>query len=83
MTLFSGQPFCLIVIILVRRHIPRVFISDSQPKIHPPVIRERLLNIILNDIIRGQIDHLIDALSKWPVTDVQALLMEIETDQKL
>ncbi|KDR84414.1 hypothetical protein GALMADRAFT_712055 [Galerina marginata CBS 339.88] len=50
----------------------------SQPRLLTPIIREKVLNLIVNEVLQNRIEHIVVALAKWSVDDVQVLMMELE-----
>ncbi|PPQ92762.1 hypothetical protein CVT25_003871 [Psilocybe cyanescens] len=52
----------------------------SQPKLVTPPVREKVLNVILNEIVQGRIAHVVDALSKWNINDLKSLIMQLQAN---
>ncbi|KAH9482141.1 hypothetical protein JR316_0004236 [Psilocybe cubensis] len=52
----------------------------DQPKLVTPAVEEKILNVVLNEILNGRINHVIEALSKWNIGDLKSLVMQLQAN---
>ncbi|KAJ3512034.1 hypothetical protein NLJ89_g3753 [Agrocybe chaxingu] len=50
----------------------------NHPRLMTPLTREKILTLIVIEVSRNHIDHVITALSHWSIYDLRALLSDLE-----